>query len=123
MGRTIRIELVEVQKADVGRKCADPPRPRHSHPHGGPSHPQARSSPTSPSAAPVGVESNATSASGGQSAGGSTGDKSRVGKDRVGKKDRRPLDPPPVVEMNVYEVFDMGTENQREVPVPAAYVF
>lgn len=41
-------------------------------------------------------------------------------KPRMGKKDRRPLDPPPVAEMKIYEVFEVGTDREWEVPVSAS---
>lgn len=71
-GRTMRAEITEIQKADLGRKCADPP----------------------------------TSASSNNNGGGN-GEKSV-------RKDRRPLDPPPVVSLQYYEVNEDGTE--RLVP-------
>jgi hypothetical protein len=35
------------------------------------------------------------------------------------RKDRRPLDPPPVVRLRLFEGFNMGTEEQYEKEIPA----
>ena len=91
-GRTIRAVLEEVQKADLGRKCADPPTSSsgNGHGHGGHAHP------TMMSGAP-------------------TAD----GVMRSVRKDRRPLDPPPVVRLRLFEGFNVGTEDQTEKEIPA----
>lgn len=90
-GRTIRAELEEVQKADLGRKCADPPRP-------------------APIQAHLTMQNIAAAGSGSFSG--------IDGKQRAARKDRRPLDPPPVVALRLYEVFNAGTDRQMEKRIP-----
>lgn len=87
-GRTIRAELEEVQKADLGRKCADPPRPAPIQAHLGMQN----------------IDSGPLSA--------------LDGRQRTARKDRRPLDPPPVVALRLYEVFNVGTDRQVERRIP-----
>lgn len=41
---------------------------------------------------------------------------------RYARKDRRPLDPPPVVLFRLFEVRDTGTEREHEQELDAAYV-
>ena len=81
-GRTIRAEICEVQKADLGRKCADPPTAASSSSH------KAKEKEK---------------------------DKDET---RNVRKDRRPLDPPPVVRLRLIECFNRGTpqEYEREIP-------
>lgn len=67
----IRAELVELQKADVGRKYATSAR--------------------------AWLEI--------------------YGFSRYGRKDRRPLDPPPVAQLKLFRVLSVGTSNQQEVEV------
>ena len=88
-GRTIRAELEEVQKADLGRKCADPPRP-----------------------APIQAHLSMQSLGGGALS-------ALDGRQRTARKDRRPLDPPPVVALRLYEIFNAGTDRQMERRIPA----
>ncbi|CAE6461231.1 hypothetical protein BN14_06019 [Rhizoctonia solani AG-1 IB] len=38
---------------------------------------------------------------------------------KFAKRDRRPVDPPPVIRLRMFEVLDEGTENQREEELPA----
>ncbi|KLO12155.1 hypothetical protein SCHPADRAFT_433496 [Schizopora paradoxa] len=92
-GRRVRAEIVEVQKADLGRKCADPP-----------------SASTSSTAHP-------STSAGGNAAPGRAGGNGvdGPGEARSVRKDRRPLDPPPVVSLQFYEVEDDGSER----PIPA----
>ena len=129
-GRTVRAEIVEVQKADLGRKCADPPivppavpapggganshtrtadhydrereyadhdrpPPRAAGPYHG-FHPHPPSHPH-PHAQPQIQERNV-------------------------RKDRRPLDPPPVVSLRFFEAMLYGTDKQYEREIPAEYV-
>ena len=91
-GRTIRAELEEVQKADLGRKCADPPRP-----------------------APIQAHLNMQNM-------GSGALSALDGRQRTARKDRRPLDPPPVIALRIYEVFNVGTDRQMERRIPVEYV-
>lgn len=80
-GRTIRAEVREVQKADLGRKCADPP----------------------------------TAASTTSSHKAKDKDKDET---RNVRKDRRPLDPPPVVKLRLVELKNRGTPEEHEVEIP-----
>lgn len=41
---------------------------------------------------------------------------------RYAVRDRRPLEPPPVLRLRLYEVFNAGTSAQSEVEIPAEYV-
>lgn len=95
-GRTVRAEIKEVQKADLGRKCADPPT--------------ATASPTSASPSNANNSNNASGNEGAADANESA---------RSVRKDRRPLDPPPVVSLKYYEVFHHGTDRQHEREIPA----
>ncbi|KAF8323937.1 hypothetical protein DL93DRAFT_56033 [Clavulina sp. PMI_390] len=38
---------------------------------------------------------------------------------KFAKRDRRPLDPPPVIRLRMYELLNAGTPNQREIEIPA----
>ncbi|THH12767.1 hypothetical protein EW146_g7387 [Bondarzewia mesenterica] len=74
-GQLIRAELIELQKADLGRKSVFIPCPRS---------PAQTFSPDS---------------------------------FRYARKDRRPLDPPPVVQLRLFKVQNAGQHDQREVEV------
>lgn len=42
---------------------------------------------------------------------------------RFAKRDRRPIDPPPVVRVRLWEVYDSGLPTQSERELPAPYVW
>lgn len=114
-GRTIRAEIREVQKADLGRKCADPPT--------------AAASGSGNSVGNVHAVGGATSE--GEGVDSTVGPSNRLGRTRGAehdadggdnpnnggnningptetrnvRKDRRPLDPPPVVALKLFERF------------------
>lgn len=115
-GRTVRAELVEVQKADLGRKCADPPT-------------STSTNPLYPSHSPSSSAGNVRDRDGPE--GSNVGrDKDRLNKDREKekeetknvRKDRRPLDPPPVVSLKYFEMIHYGEEGQYEREIPAEEV-
>lgn len=115
-GRSVRAELVEVQKADLGRKCADPPS-------------STSTNPLYPSHSPSSSAGNVRDRDGPE--GSNVGrDKDRLNKDREKekeetknvRKDRRPLDPPPVVSLKYFEMIHYGEEGQYEREIPAEEV-
>ena len=101
-GKTIRAQIFEVQKADLGRKCADPPTAAAS---------SSQTSSTSPSSQHQQSQVDESS--------------SNTGHDgaRNVRKDRRPLDPPPVVSLKIFQIFNHGTDRQYEREIPAEYVY
>ncbi|EJD01948.1 uncharacterized protein FOMMEDRAFT_141163 [Fomitiporia mediterranea MF3/22] len=100
-GRTVRAEIIEVQKADLGRKCADPPTSGNGS-HGGDDGEN--------SAARKGKEKEHDK---------DRAEKEKDGETRAVRKDRRPLDPPPVVSLQLYESVHHGTPHQYERVIAA----
>ncbi|KAI5115988.1 hypothetical protein M0805_001030 [Coniferiporia weirii] len=103
--RTVRAEITEVQKADLGRKCADPPT-------------------ASSSSGAVSVsdrdrdrdrDRDGASGSGGRDR---DGDRDEAPVRNV-RKDRRPLDPPPVVALRFFESIHHGTDREYEREIPS----
>lgn len=111
-GRTVRAEIVEVQKADLGRKCADPPTTTTTAP--------------APASAPASASASVsapTSAGAAHPAASPDSDKGKSPETpaaaRAVRKDRRPLDPPPVVALRYFERVGAGTPQEHEREVPA----
>ncbi|KAL5514550.1 hypothetical protein ACEPAG_1866 [Sanghuangporus baumii] len=122
MGRMVRAEIKEVQKADLGRKCADPPTGSSAHGshHGGNG---------TGSGSGAGPEGETTDATGGRRGKEKEHQNSRDGnvkenhsETKAVRKDRRPLDPPPVVELKFFESIHRGTPHEYERPIPAEEV-
>lgn len=112
-GRTVRADIKEVQKADLGRKCADPPvgSSGHGSHHGG----------GAGSGSGAAKETEGTDGTGSRRGKEKEHDngKESQGEAKAVRKDRRPLDPPPVVELKFFESIHHGTPHQYERPIAA----
>lgn len=131
-GRTVRAELTEIQKADLGRKCADPPTSANS--GGAPAATGATNAERNRDKDRVardkdgggggsGARSRRSQRSRSESEGASVhdgpGGDGAPAPARNVRKDRRPLDPPPVVKLRFFEALEYGTPRQYEREVPA----
>ena len=118
-GRTIRAHLEEVQKADLGRKCADPPTSAS----GGGGSGGAGGAGNGGSGGHGGHSSHTSHGSQSTHHGGHptmmSGAPIPDGLVRSVRKDRRPLDPPPVVRLRLFEGFNIGTPDEYEKEIPA----
>ena len=155
-GKTIRAEIVEIQGANLGRKCADASVEfsgtiAASDARGAVGRKSASMTPLSPrstrsgSATMMDVDGNGAGESNRDLDRGEgpslpsatstvTGKRKRkdakkdkdTGKEKekgTGKKDRRPVDPPPVVKMRLFEVVDRETGEERELAAKCVLVY